>query len=90
MRDVVDECLAVARASAVQVPGDVQETVRRLAHTMPGQLSSTAQDLARGKKSEIEHLNGVVVRKAQALGVPAPVNRTLLALVQLLERKNLS
>jgi 2-dehydropantoate 2-reductase len=90
MRDVVDECLGVARASGVQVPGDVQQTVQRLAHTMPGQFSSTAQDLARGKKSEIEHLNGVVVRKGEALGVPTPVNRTLLALVQLLERKNLS
>lgn len=90
MRDVVDECLAVARASGIRVPGDVHETVRRIGETMPGQLSSTAQDLARGKKSEIEHLNGVVARKGEALGVPAPVNRSLLALVQLLERKNLS
>ncbi len=87
MRDVVDECLAVARASGVQVPGDVQQTVRGLAQSMPAQLSSTAQDLARGKKTEIDHLNGVVVRKGEALGVPTPVNRTLLALVKLLEGK---
>ena len=85
MRDVVDECLAVARASGVRVPAEVHETVRRLAQSMPAQLSSTAQDLARGRKSEIEHLNGVVVRKGQALGVPTPVNRTLLALVKSLE-----
>ena len=90
MRDVVDECLAVARASGVEVPADVHETLPRIAQTMPGQLSSTAQDLARGKKSEIEHLNGAVVRKGEALGVRTPVNRALLALVQLLERKNLS
>jgi 2-dehydropantoate 2-reductase len=89
MREVVDECLAVARAAGVEVPADVRETVPRIAQTMPGQFSSTAQDLARGKKSEIEHLNGVVVRKGEALGVATPVNRTLLALVQLLERKNL-
>lgn len=89
MRDVVDECLAVARASGVEVPADVHETLPRIAQTMPGQFSSTAQDLARGKKSEIEHLNGVVVRKGEALGVRTPVNRALLALVQLLERKNL-
>ena len=89
MHDVVDECLAVARASGVQISPDVQEAVRRIAQTMPGQLSSTAQDLARGRKSEIDHLNGVVVRKGEALGVPTPVNRTLLALVRLLERKNL-
>jgi 2-dehydropantoate 2-reductase len=86
MRDVVDECLALARASGVSVPGDMHETVRRIAQTMPAQFSSTAQDVARGKKTEIEHLNGYVVRKGEALGVPTPVNRTLLALVQAIER----
>ena len=84
MRDVVDECLAVAHAAAVQVPGDMHEATRRIAQTMPGQFSSTAQDLARGKKTEIEHLNGVIVRKGEALGVPTPANRVLLALVKLL------
>jgi 2-dehydropantoate 2-reductase len=86
MRDVVDECLAVARASGVKVPGDMHEAVPRIAQTMPGQYSSTAQDLARHKKTEIEHLNGFVVRKGEALGVPAPANRMLLALVKLLEK----
>ena len=85
MREVVDECLAVARASGVQVPGDMHETVRRIAQTMPAQFSSTAQDLARRKKTEIEHLNGFVVRKGEAHGVPTPVNRVLLALVKLRE-----
>jgi len=85
MRDIVDECLAVARATGIEVAGDQHEAVRRIALTMPDQFSSTAQDLARGKKTEIEHLNGVVVRKGEALGVPTPANRMLLALVKLLE-----
>ena len=85
MDDVVDECLAVARASGVQIPGDMHETVRKLAHTMPGQYSSTAQDLARQKKTEIDHLNGFVVHKGEAHGVRTPVNRVLLALVKLRE-----
>jgi len=85
MRDVVDECLALAQASGVKVPGDMHEAVRRIAQTMPGQYSSTAQDLARHKKTEIEHLNGFVVRKGNALGVRTPVNRVLLALVKALE-----
>jgi 2-dehydropantoate 2-reductase len=87
MADVVDECLAVARAAGVEVPADMHAAARRIAETMPGQYSSTAQDLARGKKSEIEHLNGVVVRKGEALGIPTPANRTLLGLVKLLEAK---
>ncbi len=87
MRDVVQECLAVAAAAGVRVPGDAWQAVERIVDAMRGQLSSTAQDLARGKPTEIDHLNGLVVRKGEALGVAAPVNRTLTALVKLLEQK---
>lgn len=87
MDDVVDECLAVAKAAGVQVPGDMHDAVRRIAQTMPDQYSSTAQDLSRQKKTEIEHLNGFVVRKGESLGVRTPVNRTLLALVKALESR---
>ena len=87
MGDVVDECLAVARAAGVDVPRDLLQAVPRIAETMPGQFSSTAQDLARGKPTEIDHLNGFVVRKGDALGVPTPANRVLLALVKLLEQR---
>jgi len=88
MRDVVDECLAVARAAGVEVAGDMRQAVPRIAETMPAQFSSTAQDLARGKPTEIDHLNGLVVRKGEALGVPTPANRLLLALVKLLEKNS--
>ena len=54
---------------------------------MPAQFSSTAQDLARGKPTEIDHLNGYVARRGEALGVPTPANRALWALVRLLESK---
>jgi 2-dehydropantoate 2-reductase len=69
MRDLVDECLAVARADGVAILGDVDAAVRKIAETVPGQYSSTAQDLARGKRSEIDPLNGFIVRRGEALGV---------------------
>jgi 2-dehydropantoate 2-reductase len=43
MRDVMDECLTVARAAGVAVPGDSWEAVLRIARTMPTQYSSTAR-----------------------------------------------
>jgi 2-dehydropantoate 2-reductase len=52
---------------------------------MPTQYSSTAQDLRRGKRTEIDHLNGYVVRRGEALGLATPANRALHALVKLLE-----
>ena len=87
MQDVVAECLAVAAADGVTIPGDVQAAVRGIASTMPSQYSSTAQDLARGKPTEIDHLNGYVVKRGAALGVPTSLNHALQVLVKLAEMK---
>ena len=84
MRDVVEETLAVAKASGVAMAPDMLERTYRIAAAMPTQYSSTAQDLARGKPTEIDHLNGFVVRRGAALGVPTPANRALHALVRTL------
>ena len=85
MRDVVEETLAVAQASGVAMAPDMLARTWQIAEAMPTQYSSTAQDLARGKPTEIDHLNGYVVRRGEALGIPTPANRTLHALVKLLE-----
>ena len=87
MRDVVVEVLAVAKASQVRMPADLLASVYKIADAMPEQMSSTAQDVARGKPSEIDHLNGFVVRRGQALGIATPVNQTLHAVVKLIEAK---
>lgn len=87
MRDVVNECTAVAKADGTVLTADPWTTVERIVQTMPTQRSSTAQDLARGKRSEIDHLNGHVVRRGEALGVPTPANRMLYALVKALEHQ---
>jgi 2-dehydropantoate 2-reductase len=49
-------------------------------------MSSTAQDLARGKPSEIDFLNGYVVRKGAELGIATPTNHALQVMVKLAER----
>lgn len=87
MRDVVAECLAVAQAEGVKVTADIPAALKRIADTMPTQYSSTAQDVARGKRSEIDHLNGLIVRKGEERGVPTPANRVLWAVVKLIEAK---
>jgi 2-dehydropantoate 2-reductase len=87
MRDVIEETLAVAKASGVTMAPDLLAKTYKIAEAMPTQYSSTAQDLARGKPTEIDHLNGFVVRQGAALGVPTPANRVLHALVKLIEAK---
>lgn len=86
MRDVVGECLAVAQASGVALAPDILDKVLGLAASMPAQTSSTAQDLRRGRPTEIDHLNGFVIRKGADLGVPTPANRVLHTLVKAAEK----
>ena len=83
---VVGEVVALAAAEGVDLPLAASlEAMAGIAVAMPGQLSSTAQDMARRKPSEIEHLNGFVVRRGRERGVPTPANQALYALVKLVE-----
>jgi 2-dehydropantoate 2-reductase len=88
MRSIVGECVAVARADGVRLPeaDELHAAALRLGQAMAGATSSTEQDLARGRPTEIDALNGYVVRVGDAHGVPVPVNRALHALVGLAER----
>jgi 2-dehydropantoate 2-reductase len=80
------EVLAVAKASGVSMPDrDLIDAAAKLALMMTTATSSTAQDIARGKRTEIDFLNGFIVERGKALGVATPVNQTLHAMVKLLE-----
>ena len=87
MRQVAEEVVAVASAAGVRLPPiDPVEFTFRLADSMPGQMSSTALDIARGRLTEIDSLNGYLARRGRELGVATPVNQTLHALVKLREQ----
>jgi len=83
---VVAEVVALAAAEGVHLPlAPALEAMQRIAVAMPAQRSSTAQDMARRKPSEIDHLNGFVARRGRELGIPTPANQALHALVKLVE-----
>jgi len=82
VKGVIAECCAVAKALGVNVPANIEDVVLSIPKTMPHQKSSTAQDLARGKPTEIDYLNGYVIRQGAKLGIPTPMNLVLHALVK--------
>jgi 2-dehydropantoate 2-reductase len=83
---LVKEVIAVAHADGIPLSEPVAlQAVAQIYATMGNQKSSTAQDMARSKPSEIDHLNGFIVRRGQELGVATPVNQALFALVKLVE-----
>jgi len=90
---VVNEVLAVARAADIHPPGleDPKAAIAgafKIATQMAEALSSTAQDMNRGKRTEIDSLNGYISRRGAELGVPTPVNHALYALVKLAEGRS--
>src|SRR5580700_1764143 len=87
---VVDEVLAVARAANIHPPGLEDPKVAiagamKIATQMAEAFSSTAQDMNRGKRTEIDSLNGYISRRGAELGVPTPINHALFTLVKLAE-----
>lgn len=86
MAAAAEEGIAVARAAGIELPKmDLVATGLKFAADLGDATSSTAQDILRGKRTEIDSLNGYIVRRSAELGVPTPVNSTLYALVRLLE-----
>lgn len=79
---VVDEGLSVARAEGIALSADLRERLSQLMNEMAEQRSSTYADSVQGRPTEIETINGEIVRRAHAHGLAVPANLTLYALVQ--------
>jgi 2-dehydropantoate 2-reductase len=93
MQTALDEARAVARAAGVRLPDDGPEnsaSAMNLLENYGSATSSTAQDIAHSRRTEMDSLNGYVARRGDELGVPTPVNHTLYALVKLLEERSLA
>lgn len=86
MAQAVAEAVAVARALGVRLPDDTPlEKVRQVCAMTAGNRSSMLQDTLMGRPTEIDVINGAVVRKGAETGIPTPVNALLTQLVKALE-----
>lgn len=84
---IVAECEAVAKACGVKVFAGQLERVLAVGESMAGQFSSTAQDLRRGRPTEIDYLNGYIVQQGSTHGIPTPINQALLVMVKIMEAR---
>ena len=85
-RQIIDECLAVARADGVTFEEDFVALIDRVfagART----IASMRQDLMKGRKTEIDHMNGAVARLGERFGLPCPVNAAMTTMIRYLERR---
>ena len=73
----------LARAEGVAVAPNRIEQIRTYVEGIPGSMrSSLLIDLSAGKKTEVEALQGSVVRRAEKLGIPVPIMSTLYAVLK--------
>jgi 2-dehydropantoate 2-reductase len=87
MADLVAEAVSVARARGVRFTfEDPLATVYDVARKTGANRSSMLQDFDRKRESEIDFMNGAIVREAAELGIPAPVNATITRLVKTVDR----
>jgi len=88
MAEIIREVVRVGAAANVLLP-DAERLVAaafKLGETMATATSSTEQDISRGRPTEIDSLNGYVVRRGKEFGIPTPANFTVHALVKFIER----
>ena len=85
-QQIIEECVAVAKADGVTLDEDFVATIDRLfagART----IASMRQDLMKGRKTEIDHMNGAVADLGAKYGIPCPVNAALATMIRYLETK---
>jgi len=84
----VDEVELVARAEGIAVAPDLRQRIVDYMHALPTSTrSSLLIDLQQGKRTEVEALQGAVIRRGQARGVSTPIMRALYAVLRAASRQ---
>jgi 2-dehydropantoate 2-reductase len=84
-RNAVEEAMTIAHELKIDVRTDAVDHVYAVAKATAANRSSMGQDIDNHRQTEIGTINGFIVREARRLGLPAPVNQTLTALVETLQ-----
>jgi 2-dehydropantoate 2-reductase len=87
MQEAASEAALVAAAKGIRLPyDDPEDAVEAVAKNTASNISSMLQDVLRGTPTEIDAINGAIIRESEKVGLLAPVNRILWRLVRGLDR----
>jgi len=86
LRGAVTEAIRIAKRKRIKlIYDDPLAKVEAVCEATCANISSMLQDVLRRKRTEIDFINGVIVRQGQELGIPTPLNSLLLDLVKTIE-----
>lgn len=86
LREAVTEATKVAKRKRIKlIYDDPLAKVEAVCEATAANVSSMLADILKRKRTEIDYINGVIVRQGQELGIPVPVNSVLVDLVKTIE-----
>ena len=83
---LVFEAVEVAQQQGIRIEGNPTEKVKHAAEATRGNRSSMGQDFDYKRRTEIDAINGAVVRKAQQMGIPVPFNQAVTDLIKVIKK----
>jgi 2-dehydropantoate 2-reductase len=86
MEALVIEAVAVARKKGIPIEGNPIEKVKAVAEATGENRCSMGQDIDSRRKTEIDAINGAVVKEAERLGISVPYNQMITDLIKVLEK----
>lgn len=84
---IVNECLKVAEAEGISLPADLAERIDKRVASYTN-FSSMYQDIMKGKRTEIDFMNGKIVELGRKHHVLTPFNETLVSFIKFLEGRH--
>ena len=82
---LIEEGEAVAKAMGIELRGDPRDLVAKGANAPGEHKASMLQDILARRTTEVDFMNGAIVKAGEKYGVPAPLNRAMWALIKGLE-----
>ena len=83
----MSEAVEVARGKGIRIEGDPIDKVKAVADATRENRSSMGQDFDHRRRTEIDAINGAVVREAERLGISVPFNQAITNLVKVIEKR---
>jgi 2-dehydropantoate 2-reductase len=86
LEEAVREGLLIGKKKEIKfIYTDPLEQVKKVCRLTSSNVSSMLQDVLKKKKTEVDFINGVIMREGQSRGIPVPVNSLLTRLIKTLE-----
>jgi len=87
VREGITEIIAIASAEGFTLDPEIIEKTISVTHSLKDYYTSMYEDYKNKKPTEIEHINGDIIRRGEKYGIATPINKTLYSLVKGIEYK---